>query len=51
MPAAVEARISLFGLKIPCSGGKDSLFRAEQRIFRNSLISHREKAVTAPNRV
>jgi hypothetical protein len=46
MPAAVEARISLFRLKIACSGRKDSLIRAEQGIFRNSL--HREKAAPAP---
>jgi hypothetical protein len=50
MLAAVEARISQFGLKIPCSGRKDSLFHAEQEIFRNSLISHREKAAPAPKR-
>jgi hypothetical protein len=50
VPVAIEARISLLGLKIPCSGRKDSLFRAEQGIFRNSLISHREKAAPAPKK-
>ena len=45
--AVVEARIPLFGQKIPCSGRKNSLFRAEQGILRNTLIMHCEKAAPA----
>jgi hypothetical protein len=35
---------SLFGPKFPCSGAKNSLFRAEQGIGRNALIGRHNKA-------